>query len=57
MTLARMRRVTNCIIWINNAALGPEIYNGTDGHPTFTNCDIRGCGESGPFWNPKQCIE
>jgi len=43
--------VTNCIFWDNSAPVGAEVYKGS-GTPTFSHCDIRGCGGSGALWNP-----
>ena len=43
--------VANCIFWDNSAPVGAEIYN-AGGTPTFSHCDIKGSGGSGPLWNP-----
>ena len=42
--------VTNCIFWDNSAPSGAEIYNDS-GTPTFSHCDITGCGGSGVSWD------
>jgi len=43
--------VANCIFWDDTAPSGAEIYNNI-GTPTFSHCDIKGSGGSGPLWNP-----
>ena len=43
--------VTNCIFWDNSAPSGAETYK-AGGTPTFSHCDIKGCGGSGALWNP-----
>jgi hypothetical protein len=44
--------VTNCIMWDDYAASGaPEVYNLGSSTPTFSYCDITGCGGSGGGWN------
>ena len=43
--------VTNCIFWDNTAPSGAEIYNDSATTPTFSHCDITGCGGSGASWD------
>jgi len=49
--------VTNCIFWGNSAVSdGDEIYL-SYGNPTFSYCDIKGCGGSGEGWDPEFGID
>ncbi|MBA7470565.1 hypothetical protein ES707_05852 [subsurface metagenome] len=46
-------RVNNCILWVDSAPNGPEVYNNDDFGPTallISHSDIEGCGCSGPVW-------
>ena len=47
-------RITNCILWGNTAdEEGDNVYNLGSPDPTFSYCDIKGCGGSGPGnWDP-----
>jgi hypothetical protein len=42
--------VKNCIFWNNTAPSGAQIFT-ENGTPTFSHCDIKGCGRSGAGWD------
>ncbi|MHC4644376.1 MAG: S8 family serine peptidase [Planctomycetota bacterium] len=46
-------KVSNCILWNDDANDGNEVYNwDANSDPNFRCCDIEGCGGSGGGWDP-----
>jgi hypothetical protein len=44
--------LTNCILWGDTALIAAEVWNEDSGsHPSYSYCDVAGCGGSGVLWN------